>query len=277
MNSPRLDQHKERVGLLSTIFVDVVANNTKALEQPDVRSILDPQGALHGDGMNIADVLGTLSTERANLYFDLIEKQKDLADAGIERVQVLHDHFDFYSGHILGGRTVPAQSDIMQQALDVSIMFTCSESALKFAAQYSTAIDPKYLRYKLLVDRQYSALKTFQALELDSPEKLTLSGRTYTEAEKEYASDEIERTTLNVSNRNIDLSEAIENLLCNQARCMYAWTKSLDDITPNSRFYPREDVKFEADLVSLYLERIKILTDRHAKTYELASKINPAP
>jgi len=224
------------------------------------------------------EILREIARERVELCCELITKQNALADMGILRFNTIKKHYNFYVYEVLKGHSTSASLDLWQQGFDVSLMFTLSDSQLKFAKTYSKDDPEKIAHFERMVDTQEKTMMEFKGGVLGEKFVAPDMGdrRTYSQDEKQAIIQSYQIVTLDVAEANLDLCEATLKLVENQARAIYYWRLSLlvlEQSEIGKMFIPHEDLQFESELQQLYLERCQILADRAQSLCELVDRV----
>ncbi len=219
-----------------------------------------------------------ISNERGSMYYKLIDAQCDLAQAGMVRVRSLHKMFNFYARDILGGDIYKARQDIHSQDLDVSIMFSLSDSALKNAAIFADESSKSHEKYVTRVHSFYADLYAYKSENLDDDESLLINLNDKYEAdEQERLSSEFEFHTLDVANKNLVFCERSLDLLSNQIRGLYHWRKALESVRSQALgdlTLPACDIAWEEEGVELVAQRVQIASIRSEKLYQLSQMVS---
>jgi hypothetical protein len=252
--------------------------NLKAIQKS--LSALDISGMehlekLYPDEEQIA-IYDKIRSQRVEIYSDLIIQQGLSQVAGVQRVTVLRDIFNFYAQHILDNKMTGANMDIEQQKLDISTMFVFSHSFLQKARELEPNLDP---RHQECVDAQYNLLQSFKAasgqregeIVANSPEPLT-----YSPSEIISCADKFENVTLDVANHNLILAQVNMQLFDNISCGLYFWIKNAkENEVPGLKngLLPVSDMAYENELLGLALQRVESFAKRAQSLYTLSEKI----
>lgn len=249
------------------------------LDARNLGPVKEEVGALSGTDFGTA--VESLCGQRISIYCTAIEQQALLQEAGIQRIQTLREIFSFYSHYILGGRKEPVMIELMQQETDLAIAYSLSDSFLRYAERLSGSVSTDALQEaKRTVESQYRLYKSFSATSVTEDSKAQQSADTvhrYSPEEIVRLKDRFEFHTLDVANANMRLSNTNLDLFQNIASSLYVWLKNLQNGVGNSSLgaalFPTRDLDYEAEILSLALERVEVYARRAGCFYDLVDKI----
>lgn len=277
-SNPKMEALKEQFPFWRRLHRMLEIDSLSLLDDPRVVAILQANPAY--TRQPLAMTLRDIAEERQVIGYELIARQEALAEAGITRAKALHQGFNYYARDILQGNDRAAKDDLAQQCLDVAIMYVLSHTQLVFAQKYAKPDDRKFLSYNERVNAQEARLKAFQKLELDKLKEILPAVADMTPEGLASFLQHFEDCTLDVANSNIALCEQVGKLVMNKIRLVHYWREAVEmgDVPVcGTEKEQQAEIKFEADLLRIYIRRCEILMARSSGIYDLSSQVMDLP
>lgn len=227
------------------------------------------------------EIIGRITEKRISIYFDAIERQLSMQEAGIARIRTLRENFGYYANGFLGGHVNAAIADVYQQETDANTMVSFSHSFLHQARNIGAdERSSGYVRAKKAMDYQFTLYQEFErsARQEDAGalERAKIPCQ-YSPHEIVKSIQDIEVNTLDVANANMDLANVNLDLFENIAQGLYFWIKNAKQGASTSlgnKLLPLQDIDDEKKSLDLCLQRIGAYTKRAQGLYKLADKIS---
>ncbi len=276
--NPKMEALREKFPFWRRLHRMLEIDSLSLLEDPRVVSILEANPAYAQQPL--AMTLRDIADERQAIGYELIARQEALAEAGITRAKALYQGFNYYARDILQGNDRGARTDLAQQCLDVAIMFVLSHTQIVFAGKYAQPDDRKLLSYHERINAQEARLKAFKNLGLDQFKEHLPPVEAMTPEGLAAFVQHFEDCTLDVANSNIALCEQVGKLVMNKIRLVHYWREAVEmgDVpTYGSEKEQQAEIKFEADLLRIYIRRCEILLARGQGIFELGGQVMDLP